>query len=125
MVKWTGKLAVLMLALSVWASPLVACMLPDAALTSEERECCRTMAGQCGEMDMPSSHSCCTVTVRETDPYLIHSRFAPGHSFQMTAVLLDATNDISLLQTFWEMESSTPTHSPPASPPASVSILRI
>src|SRR5215831_15557272 len=68
MVKWTGKLVILVLALSLWASPLVACMLPDAMLSAEERECCLTMANDCGDMEMPASHACCTVTVKETGP---------------------------------------------------------
>ena len=75
MLKWTGKLAVLSLVISLWASPVMACMLPDIALTVEERECCKDMANECGQMDMPSSHSCCKLTVRDIDSYLINARY--------------------------------------------------
>jgi hypothetical protein len=30
--------------------PVVACVLPGAEMTSAERECCKKMAEQCGDM---------------------------------------------------------------------------
>jgi hypothetical protein len=124
--KWTSKLVVFLVALSVWASPLMACMLPDATLTQEERECCRQMAGDCGEMnmDMPASHSCCKVTMRDLDPYLINSR-ACGVQFHPTVILPHQTAGISLPQTFSQAEFAMAVHSPPVSPPEDSSILRI
>ena len=124
MVKWTSKLAVLALALSLWASPLMACMLPDATLTVEERECCLTMANDCGDMEMPASHSCCTVTVREASPYLVKARFAASHS-QPAGSILDVAKSIPSLESFSPVEKSIMAHSPPVSPPQSLSVLRI
>jgi hypothetical protein len=123
MLKWTGKLVVLSLALSLWASPLVACMLPDAALTTEERECCKDMANQCGQMEMPASHSCCRLTVREGD-YLINARITVSHP-QLIAAPLSPSADILLPANLTRIESLTQTHAPPDSPPGTVSILRI
>jgi hypothetical protein len=123
MLKWTGKLAALSLVISIWASPVMACMLPDIALTVEERECCSDMGDQCGQMDMPSSHSCCKITVHEIDSYLINARFAPDHS--QPAVVPVLSNDIPLPAILMQADSQTQGHSPPASPPETIAILRI
>src|SRR5947209_20461799 len=89
LVKSVGKFAVLLLALSIFASPLMACLQPDSTLTDEERECCRKMAGECGEM--PSSHSCCKMPVRETGPYLSNSRLHISVPAQTTLAILPAS----------------------------------
>src|SRR5262249_54139538 len=59
MVRWICKFAAVILALALWGSPLLDCMLRADALTEQERECCQEMADQCGSSAMPSSHSCC------------------------------------------------------------------
>lgn len=46
------------------AAPLLACMLPERAMTAQERECCKHMAQMCGSSSMLQSHSCCTTEVR-------------------------------------------------------------
>jgi len=124
MVKWTGKLVILSLALSLGASPLMACMLPDSTLTPEERECCKRMADQCGQMEIPSSHSCCTVTVRQIDPYIINPRFASTHSQLVVAPLIGGT-DVFLPAGLSQVGSLAQADSPPVSPPQVASILRI
>ena len=124
MVNWTGKVVVLTLAASLWATPLVACMLPDALLTDAERECCATMAGQCGGTAMPESHSCCQMTTVGVDPYLVGSRFAVAQLQPVTA-LFDATENIPQPEPFSSIESWADTHSPPVSPPESIVVLRI
>ena len=124
MVKWTSKLAVLVMAVSVWASPLMACMLPDADLTAEERECCKNMANECGQMEMPASHSCCKVVARQIDPYLINSRFPTLHP--VPAVILFVAVDVNpSTANAWVASSPFHGHSPPVSPPDTISILRI
>jgi hypothetical protein len=62
MLKLWIKLGVSALALILVALPVAACVLPGAAMTSAERECCKKMAGQCGDMGMAKSHPCCKVT---------------------------------------------------------------
>ena len=123
MVKWTGKIAVLVMAVSVWASPLMACMLPDALLTDEERECCKSMNDDCGQMDMPSSHSCCKVVVRQSDSYLINSRFPTIHP--APAVMLLVVDVSPSPANAMVTRSPFHGHSPPLSPPDTISILRI
>lgn len=123
LVKLVGKFAVLLLALSLFASPLMACLLPDSSLTDEERECCRQMAGKCDEM--PSSHSCCKTTVRENDPYLSSSRLLPFGPPQATLAVLPATKTIDLPESISQMLVVPDGHAPPESPPFQTSILRI
>jgi hypothetical protein len=124
MVKWTSKLAVLMLVVSVWASPVMACMLPDADLTGEERECCKSMADDCGRMAMPASHSCCKAVVRQADVYLINSRFPTVHSVS-SVTLFVSTIEHSLSATPLQAKTMVAAHSPPTSPPETISVLRI
>ena len=122
--RFSGKLAVLLLALSLFASPVVACMVPDALLTEAERDCCSTMADQCGGTAMAESHSCCKMTVREIDPYLTNSRFAPDQ-VQPAAAVFDAADSVPSPETFSSMTLWAHTHSPPISPPESITVLRI
>jgi len=124
MVKWTRKLAVLVLVVSVWASPLMACMLPDADLTVEERECCKSMADDCGQMAMPASHSCCKVVVRQVDSYLSNSRFPTVHSVSSVTLFVSTVED-PLPASPLRDNTIFASHSPPASPPETISILRI
>ena len=122
-VRLVCKLAALLLALSVFASPLMACLQPDATLTTEERECCRKMAGECGKM--PASHSCCKTTVRDTDPYLSNSRVqisAPAHAAQAVPPVSEIIGLPGLVSQF---VTSSDAHAPPESPPVKTSILRI
>jgi hypothetical protein len=125
MVKLTGKLAVLALALSLQAVPLMACMIPDSLLTEEERACCKAMADDCGQMEMPSSHSCCTVTVHQGDPFLVNSRFASGPLQSAAGVPLIGGSDVFLPLTLMQRPFVALIHSPPVSPPSVFSILRI
>ena len=124
MVKWIDKLAVLVMVMSVWASPLMACMVPDALLTLEERECCKQMADDCGQMDMPSSHSCCKLVAQQADPYLVNSRFPTIHSV-VGLVLFVTTTENSLSLSPARANTGLAGHSPPVSPPETISILRI
>jgi len=124
MVKWTSKLAVLAMAVSLWASPLMACMLPDADLTVEERECCKNMADDCGQMAMPASHSCCKIVTRQADSYVVNSRFPVVHSVSSVTgfvVPVQAPGPADLLHPNAVFEG----HSPPTSPPTTISILRL
>lgn len=117
------KFAGLLLALSVFALPLMACLLPDASLTTEERECCRKMAGECGKM--PSSHSCCKTTVRDADPYLINSRLQISAPAQATQAVLPVGEITGLPDLISQFVISSDAHAPPESPPVKTSILRI
>ena len=123
LVKLAGKFAVLLLALSLFGSPLMACLQPDSTLTDEERECCRQMAGDCDEM--PASHSCCKTTVRENEPYLSHSRLSISGPPQATLAILPVIQGSDLAEGIFQFAASSDAHAPPESPPSRTSILRI
>src|SRR5216683_2958825 len=53
------QLGVLVLLLVSCLAPAMACMVPNAQMSTQERACCRMMKNQCGQMEMPASHGCC------------------------------------------------------------------
>src|SRR5271170_6531728 len=61
------RIGVLALAALFTALPVMACVVPNAAMTAAERECCKKMAGQCGDMGMAKSHPCCRSTATSAD----------------------------------------------------------
>jgi hypothetical protein len=121
-VRLIGKFAVSLLALSLFASPVMACLLPSNALTDEERECCRQMAGNCDEM--PSSHSCCQTTVRDNSPYLSNPRLLISAPAQVALAVLPINKTIGLPESISQFVALD-AHAPPGSPPSHTSILRI
>ena len=62
MLKLSGKVGVFALALMLATLPAVACVLPGAAMTPAEQDCCKKMAGQCGHAGMGKSHPCCQMS---------------------------------------------------------------
>jgi hypothetical protein len=125
-VRFCGKLAVLGAALSLFSAPVVACLSAGGALTTEEeKECCRKMPEGCGDMEMPSSHSCCTATtVRQGNPYLATSR-ASIRVVQERPALLRLSEVSLLVSPVLHDSMYSNTHDPPESPPSTISILRI
>jgi len=103
--------------------PALACF-DRTDLTPSEQECCQQMADQCGSMDMPDSHSCCTPTVRhDNDAAVVRINFA----FALQIVRASVAEQIVTPEA-----SSTETAmswlligSPPESPPRAPTILRI
>src|SRR5579859_3022170 len=122
MLKWSCKFAAVILALCVWGTPLMACLVPDT-LTETERECCQQMSDDCGSSAMPDSHSCCKTTVQQIDAYLANSRFDFSYSHPPVIQILQA--DLSRPTAGSEPQFFSQTHSPPLSPPETISILRI
>lgn len=123
--KVAGKSAVLCVALSLLSVPIVACLSSGSALSSEEQECCRKMAEGCGEMQMPSSHSCCTTTtVRQAFPYLASSRSSVSVAREPLAVLPVVKASLAADRIPHDRVYLN-THAPPESPPGSISVLRI
>ena len=127
MLKLLIKLGVSALALMLAALPVAACVLPGAAMTSAERECCKKMAEQCGDMGMAKSHPCCRVTATPTDFHALktvsaqldHVSLVPFHALPLTSQT-DAYH--SLAQ--WSSRVSC-THSPPGLEFLTTTILRI
>jgi hypothetical protein len=78
-----------MLALAALAAPAMACLVPGIAMTAQERDCCRHMAGQCDSMGMPASHSCCKAQVRAPHLFLTVTS-SPAKVRLSTPILFDA-----------------------------------
>jgi hypothetical protein len=59
------------LAILLFGGPIMACVVPDAQLTAEEKQCCKEMGGGCqpDESGMPMSHSCCKTTVQPRNDF--------------------------------------------------------
>ena len=101
----------------------MACMVAGNTLTDEERECCQQMDDNCGSSTMPDSHSCCKTTVQQIDLYLANSCF--DFSYSHPAVIQVLQSDFSASAALFEPQFFSQEHSPPESPPETVSILRI
>jgi hypothetical protein len=113
---------VLLLVMSV--APAMACMVPDAQMSTQERECCRMMKDQCGQIGMSASHGCCQKT-----PQSIHSSALDTNAVNFHPVVV-----LAIWKTAAELLNPTtvvsewidrPEYSSPQSPPTTISILRI
>jgi hypothetical protein len=121
------KLGVSILSLLLLATPIMACLIPAASMTAAERDCCKRMAGDCGKPGMPQSHPCCQTTTVPDHVAAIKSS-SDVNSFHVILAVkyaLDHTFRIPTLQESGSAPWTADIHSPPISPQASISILRI
>jgi hypothetical protein len=125
--KLVQKIAVVALAGLFAGLPVMACVVPNAAMTAAERECCKKMAGQCGDMGMAKSHPCCQTTATPADFHALKT--AASQLDHVSFVLLHAiplateTNAyVSFAQ--WSPRVSC-THSPPGLESLGTTVLRI
>jgi hypothetical protein len=122
------KFGVLVLLLVSYLTPAMACMVPHAQMSTQERACCRVMKDQCGQMEMPASHGCCqkipaTVHDHALDTKL-DTKAAAFHSVVAPVIWLadpELVNPTSSVSGWLEH----PDYSPSNSPPSTLSILRI
>jgi hypothetical protein len=127
MLKVLIKVGVSALVLMLAALPVAACVSPGAAMTSAERECCKKMAEQCGDMGMAKSHPCCKVSatpgdfhaLKTTASQLDHVSLVPFHALPLTA---QTDEYISLAQCSSRVSC---THSPPGLESLATTVLRI
>ena len=126
MLKLVQKVAVFALAVLFAGLPVMACVVPDAVMTPAERDCCKKMAGQCGDMGMAKSHPCCQVTATPADFHALKTA-----SSQLDHVSLVLFHALPLAQTDtycslaqWSSRVSC-THSPPGQESLTTTILRI
>src|SRR6266481_3854940 len=75
------KLAIhfrLLLVVLLLGGPIMACAVRDAQLTTDERQCCKEMGGDCGQgaSGMPMSHSCCQTSVQPPHDFRPSSTFS-------------------------------------------------
>lgn len=113
---------VLALILSLLA-PTMACALPNAQMTAQEHACCKKMKGNCGSMRMPASHSCCQQSIQADNFDAVQPESFSVPAVAAIAVLPSRTSFDFHALTY---ECVAPLqHSPPISPPGTVSVLRI
>jgi hypothetical protein len=122
-----GKLAVFALAVLFAALPVMACVVPDAAMTPAERECCKKMAERCGDMGMAKSHPCCQVTATPADFHALKTASSELDHVSLVlfhALLLTAQTDAYVSLAQWSSRVSC-THSPPGLESLTTTVLRI
>jgi hypothetical protein len=125
--KLVQKVAVFALAVLFAGLPVMACVVPDAAMTAAERECCKKMAEKCGDMGMAKSHPCCQVTATPGDFHALKT--VPSQLDHVSLVLFHALPLTSQADTYsslaqWSSRVSC-THSPPGLASLSATVLRI
>ena len=127
LMKRIGRIGVSLLSLLLLATPIMACLVPAAAMTEAERDCCKRMAHDCGNSGMMKSHSCCQSTTIPSHLATIKSSF-DGNPMHLGLVFAHALPSMLRIATIPEVGSSpwaAAIHSPPISPPVGISILRI
>ena len=127
MLKLSIKLGVSALALMLAALPVAACVLPGAAMTSAERECCKKMAEQCGDMGMAKSHPCCKVTGTPADFHALKTTSSPLD--HVSLVLFHALPNTVQANVYFSLAQRSSrvscTQSPPGLESLTTTILRI
>ena len=127
MLKLLIKLGVSALALMLAALPLAGCVLPGAAMTSAEHECCKKMAEQCGDMGMAKSHPCCKLTATPSDFHALKTASSQLDHVSLVlsyALPLTAQTDVYFSLAQWSSRVSC-THSPPGLESLATTVLRI
>jgi hypothetical protein len=123
-VSYCRQFAVLVLLLVSCLAPAMACMVPNAQMSTQERACCRVMKSKCGQMEMPASHGCCHKTPPSVHDNALDTKTVTFHPVVASILWLAAfelVNPTSAVTGWVER----PDYSPPKSPPATISILRI
>jgi hypothetical protein len=118
------QFGVLVLLLVTCLTPAMACMVPDAQMTPQERACCHAMINQCGQMEMPASHGCCQKTPPSIHDNALVTKAVAFHPVALTVVWLTAS-DLLNPNSAVTARAEHADYSPPKSPPFTVFILRI
>jgi hypothetical protein len=114
----------LVLLLVTCLAPAMACMVPNTHMSTEERACCRMMKNQCGQMEMPASHSCCQKSPPSVHDNALATKVIALHPVAITAVWLTASELLGPTSVV-SRSIEHPDCSPPKSPLSAISILRI
>jgi hypothetical protein len=127
MLKLLIKVGVSALALMLAALPVAACVLPGAGMTSAERECCKKMAEQCGDMGMTKSHSCCKVTATPADSHALKT--VSSQLDHVSLVVFHALPNTAQADAYFSLAQSWSrvlcTQSPPGLESLTTTVLRI
>src|SRR5712691_8036840 len=127
LVKLLSKIGVYALAFVFGALPMMACAVPNVAMTAAERECCKKIAGQCGDMGMAKSHPCCQVTATPADFHALKTASSQLHYVSLVlfhALPLTSQADAYFSLAQWSSRVSC-THSPPGLESTTTTVLRI
>ena len=118
------QFGVLVLLLVSCLAPAMACMVPNAAMSTQERACCRMMKNQCGQMEMPASHGCCQKTPPSVHDNALDTKAMTFHPVVVPVIWLAASEPVNPTSAVagWVEH---PDYSPPKSPSSTISILRI
>jgi len=118
------QFGVLVLLLVSCLAPAMACMVPNAEMSTQERACCRTMKDQCGQMEMPASHGCCQKTPPSVHDNALDTKTIAFHPVIVPVIWLTAFELVNPNPAvIGRVEHSD--YSPPKLPPSTISILRI
>src|SRR5580704_17359386 len=117
------QFGVLVLLLVTCLAPAMACMVPNAAMSTQERACCRMMKNQCGQMEMPASHGCCQKTPASVRDNALDTKTVAFHPTVVHILWFTAFELVNPAITVSGCVQH-PDYSPPKSP-ATISILRI
>jgi len=122
--KSARKLGIVILLLVSYLTPAMACMVSDMQMNAEERACCRAMKYQCQQMGMPASHGFCQKTPRSAHDNALDTKAPTYHPVAVAVIWLSAAEWLNLnpIVKGWVEHAD---YSPPQSPPASISVLRI
>lgn len=121
--KTARQFGIVILLLVSYLTPAMACMLPGAQVTVEERACCRTMQNQCEQMEMPASDGCCHKAPSNVFDNALNAKAMGLHPVAIAVVWLASPallNPTSVTEWLEHRDFS-----PPQSPAATISILRI
>jgi len=116
------KLAAMLVAVVMLGLPAMACLVPDGQLTSDERECCKQMAGMCASGSMANSHPCCRTTVHPRNDATVTAAWSPARVTLVAVVVVSISAEFPIpggsIAAFIAA-------SPPESPLPSITVLRI
>src|SRR6266403_1289103 len=121
------KVGVFGLAVLFAALPVMACVAPNAAMTPAERDCCKKMAEQCGDMGMAKSHPCCQTTATPADFHALKTASSQLHYVSLVLFhALPVTSQTAAYCSFaqWSCGVSG-NHSPPGLDSTTTTVLRI
>lgn len=118
------QFGVLVLLLASCLTPVMACMVPGAQLTTEERACCRMMHDQCGQMEMPASHGCCHKAPPNVFDSALATKAGALHAPTITVIWPTSSESLNPASSL-RGSAERPNYSPPQSPPSTISVLRI
>lgn len=125
--KLLSKIGVYALAFVFGALPVMACVVPNGAMTPAEQECCKKMAGQCGDMGMAKSHPCCQVTATPADFHALKTASSQLH--HVSLVLFHTLPLSTQADTYYSFAQGSSlvscTHSPPGLESLTATVLRI